>query len=117
VKQTTHLHLVTWSEMVDLYLHSPICFLVIVLYQLNTGTTLPFLYKCPWLGEKLVIFLGFGDYSSDVVFWVVTSCTLTLTKTFNRSEFRCIDEEVRILVLCRGWRQHRNFGIDDFVYV
>jgi hypothetical protein len=41
VKLTTHLHLVSWSRMMELYLHSPIRFHGIVLNSLSTGITLP----------------------------------------------------------------------------
>jgi hypothetical protein len=42
VKLTIHLHLVPKSRMVELYLHSSICFYGIVLNLLNTRTTLHF---------------------------------------------------------------------------
>jgi hypothetical protein len=43
MKLTTHLHLVPRSRKVKLNLHSPICLHGIVLNEISTGTTLPFM--------------------------------------------------------------------------
>jgi hypothetical protein len=40
VKLTTHLHLVSRSKIVELYLHSPIYLLGVVLNKLSMGTAL-----------------------------------------------------------------------------
>jgi hypothetical protein len=61
--------------MVELFLHSPVCFHTIVLSYLSTGTTLP--RTLPYLTYISYMFeVSDAAKSRIVIFWLVTPCNV-----------------------------------------